>query len=53
MPNTYRGEKPIPVRPGSEDALKLPSLENGQRTPYKPPVAQCVGMNRGSTGLAT
>lgn len=32
-----------PVRPGAEDANKIPSLNNGQRTQYKPPVAQCVG----------
>lgn len=26
------------MRPGSEDYKKVPSLSNGQRIPYRPPV---------------
>ncbi len=49
----YKPPTMQPTRTGAADALKIPSLDNNQRTPYKPPVAMCVGMNRGSTGLAT
>jgi len=45
--NTYRGGQPAPLRPGANDALKLPSLIEGKRVPHTPPVAQCVGLNRG------
>lgn len=34
------------VRPGATDAIKIPSLIDGKRTAYKPPVAQCVGAKR-------
>lgn len=39
-----------PARPGANDALKIPSLDNGKRLPYKPPVAQCVGLSKTFTG---
>ena len=32
-----------PARQGANDAIKVPSLANGVRKPYAPPVAQCVG----------
>lgn len=32
------------VRPGSADALKLPSLSTGKH--YRPPVAMCVGVSK-------
>lgn len=34
----YAGMNP-PARPGAEDALKVPSLQNGKQVAYKPPVA--------------
>lgn len=49
----YKGEPMTPARPGSTDALKVPSLENGKRTPYKPPVAYCVGSSKVYTGAVT
>jgi hypothetical protein len=42
-----------PARPGADAALQVPSLTNGQRTTYKPPVAQCTRLIRGSVGLAS
>jgi hypothetical protein len=52
LPNSSKGTFMPSPRPGAAAALQVPSLANGKRTPYKPPVAQCVGLNRGSTGLA-
>ena len=46
----YTGEPLVSARPGSSDALKIPSLENGQRTAYKPPAAYCVGYSKSYTG---
>jgi hypothetical protein len=46
--DTYVPSKP-PVRPGAEDALKLPSLVNGIRVPYKPPSNGCVGILKDRT----
>jgi len=42
---TTRYETPPapPARPGSNDAMKVPSLENGVRKSYRPPIAMCVG----------
>ena len=42
----YLGEPLVPNRLGATDALQVPSLENGQRTAYKPPVAYCVGLSK-------
>jgi hypothetical protein len=36
---TYRGEKAIPVRPGSDDAFRLKSLQNGELVDRAPPVS--------------
>ena len=44
----YIPKKPF-VRPGSEDALKHPSLVNGARVPYKPPTQGCVGILKDRT----
>ena len=44
----YVPSKPF-VRPGSEDALKFPSLVNGERFPYKPPSQGCVGILKDRT----
>ena len=46
----YTGEPLVSARPGSSDALQIPSLENGQRTAYKPPAAYCVGYSKSYTG---
>ena len=46
--DVYVPNKP-PVRPGSEDALKCPSLVNGERVPYKPPTQGCVGILKDRT----
>ena len=51
-PNPPKPEFMPSPRPGATTALQVPSLYNGQRTPYKPPVAQCVGLNRGSGAFA-
>jgi len=50
MSNHYRGERPEPVRKGSDDAFKLPSLIDGKRVERKPPSAQCVGVAKTFTG---
>lgn len=34
----YAGMNP-PARPGTDDALKVPSLQNGKRVARKPPTA--------------
>lgn len=49
----YRGEPLIPSRPGSADALQVPSLADGQRVAYKPPAAYCVGHSKVYTGSST
>lgn len=46
--DVYVPSKPA-VRPGSEDALKLPSLVGGVRVPYKPPSNGCVGILKDRT----
>ena len=46
---TYVPNKPF-VRPGSEDALKCPSMVNGITVPYKPPSNGCVGILKDRTG---
>jgi hypothetical protein len=46
--DVYVPSKPA-VRPGAEDALKLPSLVNGVRVPYKPPSNGCVGILKDRT----
>ena len=51
MTNTYKGPKE-PVRKGASDAFKLPSLVDGKRIPYRPPVAQCTGTPKETTGFA-
>ena len=38
-----------PVRPGAEDALKLPSRIGDDRHPYKPPSNGCVGILKDRT----
>jgi hypothetical protein len=47
----YETYKPTsaPVRPGGEDAYKLPSLVGGERVPYKPPSNGCVGILKDRT----
>jgi len=47
----YRGETPLPLRPGANDAIKLPSLIDGKRVEHKPPVAQCVGPAKQFLGM--
>ena len=44
----YVPNKP-PVRPGAEDALKLPSRIGDTRVPYKPPSNGCVGILKDRT----
>lgn len=39
---TYTPPTMQPVRPGANDAIKIPGLSNGKREAYKPPVAMCV-----------
>ena len=49
---TYKPYKPAPAqpaRPGSTDALKIPSLSTGK--PYTRPVAQCVGLGKGAPAV--
>lgn len=48
----YTGEPLIPARPGSTDALAVPSLVDGQRTVHKAPVAYCVGRSVFTVGAA-
>jgi hypothetical protein len=36
--NVYRGEKPLPLRPGAMDAYELPSLQNGERIERRRPM---------------
>ncbi len=40
---TYVPSTP-PMRPGSQDAFKKPSLVSGKHVDYKPPVSGCVGV---------
>lgn len=38
-----------PVRPGAEDALRMPSRIGDERIPYKPPSNGCVGVLKDRT----
>ena len=51
-PNPPKNEFMPSPRAGAAAALQVPSLHNGQRVAYKPPVAQCVGLTRGSGAFA-
>ena len=51
-PAPYRSPDTQPVRPGANDALKIPSLHNGERIERKLPVAMCVGHSKVFTGSA-
>jgi hypothetical protein len=52
MKTQYTPPAMVSHRAGANDAVKIPSVCNGQRVAYKPPGYMCTGLNRGSSGLA-